>query len=533
MEEGQGYDSPNSYKPLQLYADAAVAPSSSVAAGLSSNTPNPLLLQNPPSPLTVLESEVPKQVTAQQVLYEYQQTPNAAVSNVHVNQQFQPLSTAETAPQQHVYSSQYPSVTSVAPSSFPNSHDAQSNQQVTAESHHGFIAPVHHSTVVRHGQGGNQYPISHQQQTLHRLPNQPYHFLQQYPQQQYYPALQQPQQQYGKGKYLYANGKIIYYPQPAAVGVHNAPHPLSPGVHTVQPHYPVAHGLKPQQSPQNKQFRPSPEYRQPQQHAFVPVTTSNPLTYNYFYQAPKPVKKHNTPPPVKEYPSEAEEEEEEEEENRRENLEEDEEEDDEEEGRNAHYEEEEEDDEDEAEAAPEPKKYYKKYTYEEGDGDEESAEDSEREQSNTQVIKTKPKKYYKEEVQHKPAETKEYEKKKGKVYESFYDTYTEYPKKKSGSKKYPPKYSQLYNMFDKSKNKKVHPTKKPAKKPTPKPTAASPGKLEPNMEYTIYKISKLVDGQPTKVDAIEGRQSENIPVIHTQKLYKKEWLVTKTDDSQE
>lgn len=387
---------------------------------------------------------------------------------------------------------------------------------------------------MKHAQnyGNVQYPAnlvprSHQHVSVNRLPQQQFPYqLQQHPQ-QFYNGHLQPQPQITnnnpfapQGKYIYANGKIVYYPQPNAPGIHNP----SSHHHHHQQQYPAAQGVKQQAHSFSNQFRPSPQYKEDEK-KFVPITTSNPLRYNYFNQGP-PKTAHKQPYsiPIKEAPKEQEEEEEE-----KASLEEEaEDEEEESDGRPSHYEEEEEEeDEDEH-----PKKYYR--YYEESDDDEEEAEDAEREPSKKEVVKTKqPRKYYSEDSYLEPSETKEYKKEKERLKkkekeqlsEGSEDIFEVYPKKKPYNRKFVPKYSSLYALFNKSKPKTTTP--KPTPKPKPKSRFSS--RLEPNTEYTIYKISKVLD-PPVKGEVIEGRQSENVPVIHTQKVYKKEWLVTKTDD---
>lgn len=132
------------------------------------NRPVLLYPENPAPPTfyapvkPVFDPEVPKQVAAQQVLYEFQQTPTNAVSNVHVNQFYQPVSSKP----------ENPVPTNTGPAQFISSSES-------------VAAPVQHSALIRHGQNFAQVQF------------QPQHIQ---------------TQQYVPGKYLYVNGKILYQP---------------------------------------------------------------------------------------------------------------------------------------------------------------------------------------------------------------------------------------------------------------------------------------------------------------------------------
>ncbi|KAL3268273.1 hypothetical protein HHI36_007397 [Cryptolaemus montrouzieri] len=123
----------------------------------------------------VFDPEVPKQVAAQQVLYEYQQTPTNAVSNVHVKQLFQPLeiSNGNDTPQN---------------TQTPHQPHSQNSNVHASET---VVNPVQHSSLVNHGQN--------------------YAHVQFQP---YYPQHTQTQH-YIPGRYFYVNGKYVYPPIPA------------------------------------------------------------------------------------------------------------------------------------------------------------------------------------------------------------------------------------------------------------------------------------------------------------------------------
>lgn len=51
---------------------------------------------------------------------------------------------------------------------------------------------------------------------------------------------------------------------------------------------------------------------------------------------------------------------------------------------------------------------------------------------------------------------------------------------------------------------------------------------EPKTQYKAYKYSK--SSEKPKIDIVESKESQNIPVIHKQKIYKEKWFVTKSHD---
>ncbi|RZC14239.1 PAT1 domain containing protein [Asbolus verrucosus] len=137
------------------------------------------------SPVTikpVFDPEVPKQVAAQQVLYEFQQTPTNAVSNVHVNQYYQPIShnNEESPNNQYGYSGQNPQESQNGGNTGPAQFIRNSGAVAT---------PVQHSSFIRHGQNFAQVQFHPSSGPQHIQTHQ-----------------------YVPGKYLYVNGKIIYQP---------------------------------------------------------------------------------------------------------------------------------------------------------------------------------------------------------------------------------------------------------------------------------------------------------------------------------
>lgn len=217
-------------------------------------------------PYAVFDPEVPKQVAAQQVLYEYQQTPTNAVSNVHVKQLFQPLETidANNTPQinQNNPATQQPH---------------QQNQQ-NAHTSETVVNPVQHSSLVNHGQN--------------------YAHVQFQP---YYPQHTQTQH-YVPGRYFYVNGKYVYPPL------------------TNQPHYPA------QSQNQFQNVNPPHQINKPVSYItygttnnllkqkLTPPPTGTPMNYNKFI----PPQKQDIQPitkPVQSTPQKVREEVDEEEEN--------------------------------------------------------------------------------------------------------------------------------------------------------------------------------------------------------------------------
>lgn len=443
----------------------------------------------------MFETDAPKQVTAQQVVYEYQQTPNAAVSNVQVNQHFQPLSTPETGAHSHVVYTQYPS-------RIPHYSSHEVIPEAQANHHYlttqNAISPVHHSQVIRHDQNSYVVPTTYQPQARRTplTPNTP-----QYNTQQYY--TQQPQKNtYPQGQYLYVNGRIVYYPSsptPTAVSHHSTPYPGIQVKHpAVSPTY-------------TSIYRPSHEPQlRPQAHKKVSpaLSTTAPQRFTAHQDTPRPSKPTARPPAVREVQQQQDEEDEE---DNVENLGETVEDSDDDDGGTSEYLAQEEDEEDER--AQEREKYYRRgfQPYdedgEEDDDHEHEIEDSDREQSSF-IINKNPKKTYKD---FNPTTTASYpnKDKRKKKYVSIYDEYVDYGKKPTG-------------LDYKKYSVKSTTTKKPKN-----------NKKKPHGEVTIYKISKVLDNQPSKNkkngEAIQGKESENVPVVHTQKIYKKHWVFTKED----
>lgn len=567
-EQTHTFHDVDSFKPLVLYPELAAA------AGSHGD------VYAAPSALTAFESEPPKQVTAQQVLYEYQQTPSTTISNVHVNQQFQTVPNPETANSHVVYASQLPPASATQFTNDDPNLEAQQNQQ--SLSVHNVVHPVQHSSLIKHGQNYGQVsyqpsgqgsrspatytstrnqqqpapaapspaPINHQYVSQSVQPTQSsfYGTTQHFPQQQQQHQQQQHHQQqlhqqhhhqqqnpFAQGKYLYVNGKILYYPQgiqttplvpPATYPGTITKHPAISYQH--HPPKPVVSAQKPQRRPVAPTPTPTPtptlsavQYY----NSYVPKKII-PTTTKALVQAP-------TPAPVKETPREEKEEEEEEEPEEKPQLrpieEDDEEEEEEEDDRPIRYHNQEEEDDDEEEEEPTkyvPKYYKSKYLYspsnDEIDEYDEVDDDSEREPSKQVKQKTKtPKKYYKGDVYLKP--TKEKNGYKNSKYFVFFDPLKEDPKKTAYvSSDSEPKHTRTYASYKKPQKK--------TKARKSKVTTTSEEFEEPQMEYSVYKYHKV---EPRKEDLlereIEGRYSENVPVIHTQKVIKKQWLVTKTD----
>jgi hypothetical protein len=400
-------------RPVLLYPDNSGAPSSGLNGFYAPVTIKP-----------VFDPEVPKQVAAQQVLYEFQQTPTNAVSNVHVNQFYQPL------PQQ----SKSDNAASPGPAQF-NAGPAQFNQgpaQFNAgpaqfiSGSESVATPVQHSSLIRHGQNFAQVQFQ-------PLPGAPHHIQ---------------THQYVPGKYLYVNGKIIYQPSP------NPNHAFQRPVSFV--------------------------YNHPQTHTHKYIThpVIRPMPYRRFHPPqPHQVQQITKPIPVPEVNEEQNEEDTAEEDNaqvKEEEVDEAEEGDD-----KASYEESD-DDED---------RYFSKYSFNDDDDEdharyreEEEDEDSERGSSRNVPKKQKKK--------------------------------TAKPQKYSKSNNF--KYSENYSASSKFE--------KPGKK------GKKAGKV-PKMHYKAVKYSKEGQGKP-RIERIEGKQSQNVPIVHKQKIFKEKWYVTKsTDDS--
>lgn len=518
----------DSFKPLILYPELA-------AAGASHSE------TYAETPKSFAESEPPKQVTAQQVLYEYQQTPSTTISNVHVNQQFQTVPTAETANSQVVYASQLPPAASAT--QFVNDGhnlEAQQNQQHSV-SVQNVVHPVQHSALIKHGQNYGQIslhtpppqappppprnpaPVYQPPRNVAPPPtpvNQYVSSSVQPTQSSFYSSTQNFAQQpnlFSPGKYLYVNGKILYYPQ----GIPTTPIvPSTPYPGTIAKHPAVSY--------QNHQVRPlAPAPPKPTRRPIAAPTPTITSTQYYNTFLPKKVVATTQKPPVAPVTEAQQDEEEEDEEPEQKPkarpVEDDEEDDDDEDDRPIRYLHDDEDDDDDEDEYERPTKYVPKYYTskylspsidKEEEEEDEDENDSDREQSKHVKQKTKkPKKYYKGDIYLKP--TKDKNKFQNSKYFVFFDPLKEDPKKAYAPRSEPePKYSKLYASY-----------KTPQKKVKSK-SSKSDTSEEPQMEYTVYKYHKV---EPQKEDN-EGRFSENVPVIHTQKVIKKQWLVTKTDE---
>lgn len=418
------------------------------------------------------------------------------------------------------------------------------------QSAENVVHPVQHSALIKHAQNYGQiayqpsrsapvYQSSRSPTTLQHFspsPTQP-------TQSSFFSTTQQfPNEHnpFSHGRYLYTNGKIVYHPSgvPSIPASQSTPYPGNIIKHpaiSYQNHYkPLASSVKP--------LTPSPtSYTKNQKKVeTTPTPSVSPINYynNYVTKklAPTTTVAPPTVAPVKEVttvkqqeqkqPQKQEEEEEDDEEEEEEEKpsvieEEDEEEEEEEEDerplRYRYYDDEDddEDDEDEGHRKYVPKYYKSKflgYNMEDDDAeeDEEDDDDNNREQSKQVKQKTKkPKKYYQGDVYLKP--TKEKNKYENAKYFVFLD-----PLKEDAKRAYSdmiPKYSKKYASY-----------KKPQKKRKSRKSGKAP--KEPQMEYSVYKYSKV---EPQAEDVIEGRFSENVPVIHTKKVFKKQWLVTKTE----
>lgn len=530
-EQTRTFHEADTFKPLILYPELAAAG----ASHSETYAESPRSLAPSPTLSTSFETEPPKQVTAQQVLYEYQQTPSTTISNVHVNQQFQTVPTPETANTQVVYASQLPPA-SPTTQFVNNGHNLEAQQNQHSLSVQNVVQPVQHSSLIKHGQGYGQvtYQPSAEtpppqtrtspiyQPTRNQPPQAPLNHQYipsnvQPTQSSFYSSTQQfPQQPnpFSQGKYLYVNGKILYYPQgvPTTPVVPSTPYPGTLARHpaiTYQNHQQKP--LAPLQKPTKRPVAPSQQVTQ-YYNTFTPTKLTQPSTT----QAPVA--------PVKEVQREEQQEEEEEPEKKPKarpvEEEEEEEEEDEEDVRPIRYylDDDDDDDEDEYERPTKfvPKYYRSKYLapdIEEAEEEDDDDDDSNREQSEQVKQKAKqPKKYYRGDVYLKP--TKEKNKYQNSEHFIFFDPLKEDPKKASytSHSEPEPKYSKVYATYKSPQKKK-------------KSKKASEATEEPQLEYTLYKYHKV---EPQKEDS-EGRFSENVPVIHTQKVVKKHWVVTKTD----
>lgn len=161
-------------KPVVVYVDNVPASSNNPNGDISNYNSNSRSISFGNSPVRSY-FEVPK-VAAQQVLYEFQQTPTNAVSNVHVKQLF------------HSPGGDSSDTTNYEQNSQPENHQNQYSASETV------VTPIQHSAYTNHGQ--NYAHVNY-----HPLYNiQPHHVQSQH---------------FVPGKYFYVNGRIVYQPTPA------------------------------------------------------------------------------------------------------------------------------------------------------------------------------------------------------------------------------------------------------------------------------------------------------------------------------
>lgn len=391
----------------------------------SATIPRALIFQK-----TGADNEPPKQVTLQQVLYEYQQTPHNAVSNVHVNQQFQTaalnlspdsIQSQSAIPTQHLTAPVNPAFVNQPPI-----------LQVEPNQFSQIAAPVHHGAVIHHGQGYAKLlygPITVSHTTGSPLTSH----------------LNTP------GKYIYANGKIVFQPS-------NNIYPGLTAPVRAQPLFPQR-GISPVTQ---KPFRPSP------------VTPTNHNRFQVQQQQQQPIKAAEAP--VRE---EVEDEDTESKSDVKE---------DEEEGDADDHSSYEEDDDD---------SHYSRYRFDEDEEEddrahyrEEEEEDDDNTRSYSRNIRKKPKKYA--------------------VSES--------------------KPSSRYHKNDQSKYKEGYKTRSKYEYKFPNESSS---KKAPKGQYKTYKYYKSSNNPKGKKEVIEGRQSQDVPIVHKQKMFHQEkWLVTKNSKSE-
>ncbi|XP_050310867.1 histone H3.v1-like [Anthonomus grandis grandis] len=492
----------------------------------------PLALVSVQQPIQVFEQDNPKQVAEQQVLYEFQQTPTNAVSNVHVKQLFQPSNQDMTTPIPNIQgqaTDPFPVTQPIAsgyissPSNFQTQqkHFAPQSSLVGINSPNSaatIVSPVHHSVYTNHGLGSAQSFNSYQNPFLTETPQQFQSGTNKAP-----------------GKYIYLNGKIVYNP------VHIIPQSkLTPnsvyhkGVYHNQQKLPLLSNNLPNNfklnqaqaqsglnkdftvptSPAQPQFGPNNNNRDFSHRAAVkqPSEKLTPPAYlppitkqNAGFKAPKKLHPIDKPSqPIKEDVQEEREEEgeqEEEEQPEREEEREEELEDDDEEDAATENEEERE--------SPESYSEEETYGYERFPFDDDD-DDDERDHY------FKPTKYRKNKHHH-------HEEDHEHQHEDDHEDQEEHSRHHQPSKRKhrnPPKYDDR-DSFGFHEGYSSNSKYKYAKKN---------GKLtkgdKPSGKFKKVKYSKVGQGKP-KVEHIEGKFSENIPVTHKAKIYKERWYVSK------
>ncbi|KAK9892857.1 hypothetical protein WA026_022538 [Henosepilachna vigintioctopunctata] len=397
-------------------------------------------LAKPPLP-AVFDPEVPKQVAAQQVLYEYQQTPTNAVSNVHVKQLFQPLELNDgNAIPHNGQNSQIVQQPQHQHHTYQNGNNAQTSETI--------VNPVHHSSLVNHGQNYAHVQL-----------------------QPYYPQHSQTQH-YVPGRYLYVNGKYNY---PPLIPTHNSPQS--------QNQFQISNAPQPTNKLPISYItfgNPKTVLRQ----KINPPPTSAPMNLNKFLppqkqdiqQITKPVKPS---PKVHETVTEDEEEENSSIEKEENNEEEDDD--------KASYEEESEENDD----------LYGKYhddddeelgSYTDHHSDEED-EDDDNERKSSKVVR----------VHHSP-------RKNGKNK----------PKRKSHNDKNNYAWSESYSHSSKYENGKK-----------------KADKVKESKKYDSHnkKGDKRKNRSNKGTDRIEGRYSQNVPVVQEHKMFREKWYLSQSKNS--
>lgn len=130
---------PTRYIQAPAYQDSSSSAATQPTSGYYNANNRLVILQNPSVPIKP-EGEATKPVTVQQILYEYQQTPQHVVSNIPVNHVHQPFQTT-TEQRPEVVQPQFvnqPNVLSVEPNQYS-----------------GIITPVQHGAVIQHAQRYN------------------------------------------------------------------------------------------------------------------------------------------------------------------------------------------------------------------------------------------------------------------------------------------------------------------------------------------------------------------------------------------
>ncbi|CAG9765518.1 unnamed protein product [Ceutorhynchus assimilis] len=423
----------------------------------------PLAVVSVQQPIQVFEQDThPKQVAEQQVLYEFQQTPNNAVSNVQVKQLFQPDGPT--------YGEQLPTAqafTSIQPALFNNQAYVRSQQQPQGSSHHPatsatIISPVHQNLYT-----SNQNPTSF---TYNNPFNNDYSTNKQ--QQQ-----QRQQQQQSPGKYIYLNGKIVYNPAHHIIQQGKILPPNSiynKGVYHNQQKLPLINNNNFGGQLQQQQQRPREHVAAQTQQGNKNNNYLPPITKNNRFQPPKHLQQINKPSTAPIYQQQEEENEDDEELNNEES------EDDYDKQNDA---------EDEDDDAHDDDSYgYETFQF----------EDEYLENDDAHFLKSKAKRLRDED-------------------ESEYDD--ERPTRKhpkNHSRRYRNQPNDNYGYYE------GYRTNMKYKSPKTKDN-------KPIGKYKKVKFSRVKGGKP-KVETIEGRFSEQVPVTHRQKLYKERWYVTQDLD---